>query len=460
MKRFIHSGLSLFLFFISTLMVACGGGSSSSSDSDLSSLNSLSDLPDNSTMVATSSGSSSVSADIATAVSGTPALFTALTPEPHFFEDGFLASVAAQSGSVSEADQNEFWVGEGKCQTIQGAGQTFALISNMGMTLCMMQGAPSTGIFTLSSGTLDDPLTIFDQQADDRHIKVAGVTEGGQGGSQDIYFKVYGTNSVANQYKFDVWFCSQGETNPRGLESVTVDKTTGAITQTSEHNEDQFNATISFSGKIANSGGTFVYDPTADKTLTLLNSGSWDGNTNLFNVQMTVSDGTLSLKAKDSHVQQSQTNTNKVYIISTYTGTELSNVRFLTAAFKTSGGGGTETWSAEGGMEWNDTDTNGPMYASNVIMDIVNTVSALDFSTDSFLSTSPEAPAVDLTDVSCSVTADIEVTMTQTQEAMLAMQALQQSCNDFDDPNFDLCWGDSEINAAKQAIFASQGGPP
>ena len=75
-------------------MVACGGGSSSGSSSDLSSLNSLSDLPDSSTMVATSS-TSSVSANIATAVSGTPSLFTALTPEPHFFEDGFLTSVAA-----------------------------------------------------------------------------------------------------------------------------------------------------------------------------------------------------------------------------------------------------------------------------------------------------------------------------------------------------------------------------
>jgi len=241
--------------------------------------------------------------------------------------------------------------GEGRCKTVEGAGQTFALLSNMGVTLCMMRGAPSAGIFSLTSGTFDndDPDTIFNQKTADRYIQVADVPEGQS--TQDIFFKVYGTDSVPDQYKFDIWFCAEGETSPRGMETVSVNRTTGAITQTSQHQESNFSANSTFSGKIVQSGNSFIYDPTADKTLTMSNSGSWGGNTNLFNVTMTVSDGSLSIKAKDSHVQQGQTNTDKAYTISTYTGTEISDVRFLTAAFKTSGSGGTETWGAEGGME-------------------------------------------------------------------------------------------------------------
>ena len=77
---------------------------------------------------------------------------------------------------------------------------------------------------------------LFDQGATDRVVEVK-VT-GQEHGNQNVFIRVYGTNTVgADVYKVSLNMCSPGGT-PNGKESVEVNRATAMMKASSYHNDE------------------------------------------------------------------------------------------------------------------------------------------------------------------------------------------------------------------------------
>jgi hypothetical protein len=220
MRKIVNGlAVTLTVFFVLAALYSGGIGGCGSTSSETSSsasgttVNSLTKLPDVTTLVTTGSSTSTLKA----AVTGTPPLLkgiTATTADTYFW-NGLIATINA-AASVTSDQINSFWTGEGACRMAQVVGYSFQNVLQGGISLCYMKNAPdSTNGVTINKGS-EAISAIFSQGASNKtilvHAKNFSDAGSGAAGDQDIFIKVFGTGSTEGSYGYgsDLWFCSAG----------------------------------------------------------------------------------------------------------------------------------------------------------------------------------------------------------------------------------------------------------
>jgi len=224
------------------VVLATGCGSSSSAPGAAITNVSVGNLPSASSMAKTNAASAAaLFSNRAVSGAASAPLISSFTDDnvDTYFWGGLLNTVTV-AGSATSAQKNAFFGntvdgpgGMGACQMAQGTAESFSNLLQSANSMCYMKGLISgpTGV-TVDVGTA---ATLFDSAATDKIIKVA--VSGMQGQSaMNVFFKVYGTNTVTSDvYKADLWMCS-GST-PDSVETITVTKSTGLFTDVNKSSQ-------------------------------------------------------------------------------------------------------------------------------------------------------------------------------------------------------------------------------
>ena len=437
-------------FLCALSLAACGGSSSSSSTGEVSSLEQVPDVTD---MVGGASASASLSA-LQAAVSGTPPLLTSITESnaDTYFWNGLIAAINGgttydlTNPAVWDTVSNNLFNGEGSCRMAQAVGFSFQGISQAGTSLCYMKGIPTAmgeeGLVSGPEGTTIDNL--FQQGSANKIIQVE-VTGGGDAETpENVFIRVYGTGTDEGSagYAIDLWFCATGGSTPNGYEQIRVNNSAGTMTQDMVHT-DWGNFTAQFSGYTAtDSSGNVSFDKTKTQSVTLGESGAEWGDHKEY---VSVTGDQIETKSW----QSGSWGERKVYITSQYSGTSTDTLRFLTAGFNGIEQLTNDTFTFNGGSEFQDT-----VYAATAAGNsYFDTAASHDVSGDSFFSGTIGANTTllsALSSFSCSDTPDIVVSMDFTNTAV---QAVEAACeNDFQDMNF--CDG-TTIQQARETVWMS-----
>ena len=441
-------GESMKKVMIALLLLAGCGTTATTATSEKSTISSISQLPNIQTLVMTEAGAANLAAK---AVSGTPPLLTDITATSAdtYFWDGLIADVTA-AGSVTTQNQvDNFWTGEGSCRSAQGFGYAFQNILQGASTLCYMQNMPTAanGV-TVTSGTLADHATIFDQQDTDRVIQVS-ITKGSANQSgQTIFIKVFGTASetASTGYAADLWYCKAGDIS--GYETLRVDSD-GIFSDTSIGTDlsSESQGVNILTGAVKKQGTEFIFDPSKQRAANVYYK---QGDNNIFMSSITITGGQLT--AKDYGLSSWDggitTTTNKDSIVGQYTGDTMATVKLsaVGAAVQDNFSGVLQTEAAA--SEFRDTHyvsvTSGTLYTA---------ATAETFTDPIFDGTATTSTALldKVSDYDCSVTPDIAVAIDFTATATAAIGV--ECENNFQDMNF--C-DDPTINNVRQNTFDFQ----
>lgn len=454
MKRYTFRGVTQFLAFgfTVTLMSACG-----SSGGGVGNLQSLSDLPDSSALVATSGSSNA--ATFTAAVSGAsnaPKLSAiaslSATERDELFWDNVIAEINnAETVTNAQCQADPLWGGrsDGDAAGMSGCFMTevvfraFEPVVRSGGSVCYMKNLPTaeSGV-TISSGYDGEPAELFNQPEDDRHVRV-NVT-GGEEGGEIVNIIVKGSNSVgSDKYHVDLYFCSENSGTPRGVEQIRVNKGSGEISSFNV-NDDQYGTNRSrIIGYLKQSGDSIGFDPSRDKSANVSHDYEEEGRSGKFKASITISDGSLSVKTLDETVEGGGETWNRSqHALAQYSGNAIKDIKFLQGAFTeksscddSEGGncpdfGGEEEHSYSAALEFRDTT-----YVSapdNALLDDLSDLS------DDFYSSSLNVKTTELADYDCSKSPDVTVEMDFDDSAV---DAIRQEC---DGKNFDngnsYCW--------------------
>ena len=465
-KNLLAVGFSL----LGLILVSCGSSTSGGTGgvtAATGTITSLTELPDVDTMVQGGATAVDTSGNIAaktvTGASSAPALvdITSDTAKALFWktDTGNMVDDINDAGDVTQEQQSDFWTGEGSCRMAQMVGYSMQNIKQAGTSTCFMKNMPDViGVEGVVVASGSDPVTstdtFFSKQADDFILKINVANEqdqgDGGGGSQIVYIKVYGTNSLssANDYNVDLWFCADTTSTANGSEQIRYNATTGTLTDTNlETGSNIFSSTFAAT-VTTDSNGAPIFDSASDRTATneFIQTGDFPGVDK--NV-VTVSGSKLF--AKNYHHDDS--NDWKNFAVAQYTGDTMSTLKFLQAGFK--GINGTdENNSWEGSTEFQTNHYEGTGLISALSdSGLVTATDNFTFAGDSFFDTVPADSDVDtssLSDLSCNPTVNYTITMDFADSAVQAVAALCQ--NNFQNMNF--C--DSEaIQTARNLIFQS-----
>ncbi len=431
---------------------ACGSsGSSSSSDSGGSgdgtsqvTVSSLTDIPSLTDIVASSSSQSS-SARIHSAVSGTPPILQDIdaTSADTYFWNGLVATINTAGSVASDEQAGEFWDGEGSCRMAQNVGYSFQNIQQAGTSLCYMKNAPEASSGTsITSGSITDPSELFTPTADSRIVKVA-VSGDEEVGEQNIFIRVYGTGTTEGAAGFaaDLWFCNT-ESTATGYEQLRINSSTGVMTQTSV-STDFGNFTSLFNGQLtADLNGNPIFDSAVAQTVEYTFASEEFGTNKGY---VSVLDGEMTTKNWNSNGDGSS---GKNYIISSYTGDDITELQFNSAGFANQWSfDGTDTDTFYGASEFRDTT-----YVADDSIALFDDTNNFDFTTDSFWDGELEADSEALAataDYDCTATPDSVVAMDMSDAAFQA-EVVSACENNFEDMNF--CDSES-ISQARSAVF-------
>lgn len=442
-------------------LIASGCGSSSSSGL---SINGLDQIPSAKGIVSSSSGSSIGRAAVGRnaslqSTSGTPPLLVDLSSSnvDQYFFNGVVSSIndSSWTGLSSGAKQdlaNNFWGsveggpgGNGACFMAQSVGESIGRMLESATSLCYMKNIPGVSGVTIEPAI--EGSALFQQQAADRVVRVnvsgGGGGEGGGGGGggdQRIFIQVFGTNTVgADVYKVQLNMCDTSG-NARGKETIEVNRSTGKMTATGLHDEGEGAGSNSMTGGLrVNSSGNLEWDPASIRTATGAFSGEWGTFKGSLEISST---GIITAKRFNVWENGGHGGVDKNYSISSFSGTALSSVRFLEAAYK-----GINSWDAEEHSYTGSTSYRDTFYM-NVANDFTSTVAAYDLAGDTFFANDVSDP--DLSDVDCSLTPEYTVTVDMESAPM---QSVRETCEGDRYDNYNLCWGEGVQNAQNR-IFS------
>ncbi|MBU1917655.1 hypothetical protein KKF63_06000, partial [bacterium] len=320
-------------FFILVFAVNCGGGSSggdNNNDTGNSTISSLDDIPDVTSIVNGGGSSASLSA-LMKAVSGTPPKLADIDEDnaDTYFWNGLIADINTNGATAEDAEA--FWDGEGACRMAQEVGYSFQNISQNGTSLCYMKNAPQaasgtvveTGSEYLEGG---DVSTMFNQGSETRIIKVEvtdmpkpeDMGEGMEDMNEEIFIQVYGTASTEGSagYAVDLWFCHE-EATPDSIEQIRVTEATNTITQTNI-NTGWGNYTSSFTGILTtDSEGSVSYDPNEEQSVVYTFEDPYWGS---HKAKVTVDGSQMTTLGWNTYSSGGMSNEHKNYTVSSYTG--------------------------------------------------------------------------------------------------------------------------------------------
>ncbi|MBI4366206.1 MAG: hypothetical protein HY543_05240 [Deltaproteobacteria bacterium] len=416
----------------------------------------MSDLPSTSSLVNRSSASSSLSAkSLGKAATGTPPLLKDLSSNSvdTYFWDGLLASINSTAvGSITAAQRQGFWQGEGACRMAQAVGYAFQHILQGGTSMCYMQNAPksSNGV-TVTSGE-GEVSKVFNQGTSNKVVKV-NVTNfpGEESESETIFIKVYGSGSSegTSGYAADLWFCSSSG-SAKGYEQIRVNNTDKTVTVTSTHSDfGSFVGTISAS--LTSSGGQLVFDSSKERSATVY-FGPKDGTFTFLGSVTINSSNLLTARDYSTGAFGGQSNTNKHAIFAEYTGDTLDTLRFSAASFALQ-----DTFGGNPMTITDATEYSTSKYANVDSGTLLTTAQAERFDGDIYKGTSStqysnaRSKLDAVSGFSCSTSADAVVSMDFSQSGPLAVASKCES--HFASMNF--CDG-SSVQSARDKIFLSQ----
>lgn len=453
----------IFTLFLSLFHVACGGGGTSVT------LNGLNQLPSASNVVASSSTSAIRNAYGLRALSlqnavGTPPLLTSFESvsqvDAKFF-DGAVAAINSPSFSSlsqagKEALRDKFYGqveggpgGQGACMMAQSVGEAIGRMLESDITVCYLKNMPSAEGVQISP-SLEDPSTLFAQQAEDRIVKVniSGYEGEGGGSGEDhmpdaVFIQVSGTASVTEDvYRVHLYFCQDGSVT--GSETIEVNKANGLYTTESYENDEGGSGGSRMTGYVINNGSVLTFDPSRPREV----SGGWrwsyQGEKGVFKGNLVINpDSTIDALRYDEWSGQGHSGVDRNYSKSAYSGTGLSTLRFLHAAYKglNNQSGEDETWSYAGDANWNE---NVGYYQSGS-NDFSASVNAYDFSAGFWDGNIQEGEM----EGDCSASPDYTVEM---NFSLPSAQEVSQTCETDRFENYNMCWG-SEIQQAQQALW-------
>lgn len=437
------------------------------------SLSNLSQLPDAEDMVAGSGANGSSAAQLATlpnylrlglnlqSVSGTPPTILSLTSSnaDTYFWNGLVAAINT-AGSATVSQRNQFWGqdtstpgpgGHGACMMAQSVGESLQRMREAASTMCYMKGmvSASSGVTVTGAAQSD----AFNQGADDKLVRVDVTnapmdrSSGRPTGSFNVFFKVFGTNSVTSEvYKYDMWMCNSGTAGE--IETLTVNKTTGEMTSTRTSSRsgrsggrptytssDALTAYLTVDGS-----GNISFDRSRSRTATSTHSGGW-GN---FKGQIEVTGSDLIYARR---YFSGTWGVDKNYSLSAFGGTSFSDFKFLQAAYKgkSDPSGPTTAHEYDGVTEYRDT-----FYASVASSDLSAEVDEFNMDTDTFLS-SFSAPTFSIGSYTCSDTPDVTVSM---DFADTAVAAVGTECNNESTRiDYEMC-NSTAVQNAMNRVFA------
>ncbi len=427
------------------LIAGCGTGASGNSSTVA--LTSLSQIPDVADIV---SGSDAASLRTKSSVTGTPPILSSITQTnaDTYFWNGLIAELNT-AGTATEEQRNTFWAGEGACRMAQATGYSFQNVIQGGSSLCYMKNAPSAAAgVTIVSGSVPDVSQIFNQSAGTR---VVGVQITGSPNpdedqpDQNIFIRVHGTDSEVGSagYAADLWFCNEGNSTPRGYETIRVNANELASTS---YNSDfgTFGAVITAS-LVENASGDIMFDTTQERNAHVF----FEGEGNNFEGFISVSGDFLTSKIVQTGSFQENSFSMKNYIVSQFSGDSLSNLVFEAAGFHLENTFNDFTNTFGGASEFHDT-----FYESLQEGDLFDLVDGFDFADDAFFEGGSETLAglaAAMANYDCSTTPDVVVSMDFNVPEVQAVAAICE--NFFQDMNF--CDGDA-IQEARQIVFNSQ----
>lgn len=456
MNRFLLLGL----LAIGFSFTSCGGSTSSSGLSGLS----LSDIPNTTDAIASATSSGSMTLHNLHAlgypsVHGTPptmgevsdAVHSSYTALDTYFWGGTLASFQ-NPANVNSGNRDDFWVGQNKCYVFQGVGFAAQNIEENSGSLCYMKNAPdaASGV-TVTSGGISQA-SVFDQQSDDRLVRITTTNDGA--GGQNVFIRVKGTTNVGSDvYRAELYFCdTSGGGSPNGSESFEFNKTTLVLTGDSKHAEGGGGAFISSITAYLTEGadGSIIFDTSRAREVSMQGHGTWGD----FKGYVNISGDRIINKSwnKNSFTDGFGTHNfqNKSYIAADFVGDAENGIRVSSAASKQYFSDGTWDGTNIAGMEFNDLST--PEYATLASGDLYDLASGFVFADDSFFTGSLSTPSTTV-DESCAATPDVTVTMDFSDSAVLAIQTL---CENHHFENMNFCNGD-EVQTAQSNVFQDYG---
>ncbi len=355
MIRTVFVGLAL-----TSVFIACGGGGGLS-------VSSLSQLPDPATMVATSSTDTGLSL---AAVSGEAPLLSELSSDPdgYFWNDliAKLSDEGLDAEDFEQADVDAFWggvtsgpSGQGGCFMAQNVGMVFSNLLEGATSSCYMKSMP-----TASSGVTISPepeagrTTIFDQSSDDHlvHVAISNITEGEdeEKKNMDVYITVFGTNSTGSSdiYKVRLAMCNDGDLN--GVETFEVNKSDKTYVSKNVNKEG---AGKGFSSELkayltSGSGDGLAFDTDKERSISMhgsFNNEDWASN-------IKISSGLIYSVMRSLRQNGGEDELNRNSSVAQFTGSDVTNARFLAAGYKgySYRGDDTNSNTFSGALEWHD----------------------------------------------------------------------------------------------------------
>ncbi len=408
------------------LKSAAAGCSRLGGSSNLASIN-LTKIPSPSELFRSATGASTVGTS---AVSGTPPTLgdiPSVGAENVFWRPGVVAALA--SGTATSDQCNEFFgsnadgssSGQGACYTTMNLGGAVQEILRSGTTLCYMKRAPTqtnlaAGAVTVVGGTLPaggiNNLMATPSGGSARLIQVS-VPNDGPG--ERIFIRIASQNTNASNnhaYAMNFWACTDGAVQEYETTSIS---NAGVYSTTSANQSENgiFNALIQ-ARLVSNGTGGFTFDTTASRTAetVYVYSNSFSNGRNRSQITLTPNNEIFA-KANDSWGSDGR----KAYSVGTFTGSSALTLRFLAGAVKQEflPAYGSQVPSA---FEYRDT-----AYLASPANSYLPTVSAVDFSSDTFYSTIP-TPTYDTSPYDCNATADVSLSMDFSRPELQAVEAV------------------------------------
>ncbi len=448
---------------LSTIIAAYAGygcGSTTTTTTATSDLEtvSLDKLPSVSGLVTASGSSAKLGFGVDAgelAVSGTPPKLGDISDAAAdtYFWNGLVATINATSGSISQAQANQFFgqvaggpAGNGACMMAQTVAESLSRILQSGGTACYMKGIAKVKSGVTVTGAAQD--SVFAQTDADKLVKIAisGMERGGHDskvnaaatGDVSVFIKVYGKTSMgADKYKVGMYMCQGGVADQ--IETMEVDKVLGTYKTTSGQDGSDGVGAESITAYIKKDGESIVFDKTKSRTASNFYTGSWGK----FRGELTVSgDNVITAKL----LNKSSWGTDKNYSITSFTGASMKEISFTDGAFKGQNSQENNSYvnNYSGATEFQDT-----YYKAIASSSKLTTVQAYDFAADEFF-TKIDAPTIDLSAADCSATATVNVTMDFTDTAIVA---LKETCEGDRFDNYDMCWN-SDVQDAMTKVFS------
>lgn len=363
-----------------------------------------------------------------------------------FFFNGLIETIT-DNGSATADEAQEFFgstddgpSGQGGCRMAQSVGESIGRMLQSGTSTCYMKGATRAANGITVTGA--EKATLFDQTAEDKNIKVSVVNMGDED-DMFVHIRVYGTNSVGSDvYKVQLFFCSDNVSDPNSREIVTVNRNSGEYT--AEHHKHQ-GAELGrevVTGYLTSSGGSIQFDPSKIREANSHWSSTW--GTYKGKIQITGEDRIYAWRY-NSFTSGMTTGIDKNYSIADFSGSGLSTLRFLQAAYKGISKWGADTHNYSGATEYRNT-----FYAAAMDNELLPFVTSYSFAGDSFFS-SLTVPTPNFNDLDCGESVDAEVGMDFSAPAIVDLQA---TCEADRYDNYSMCWND-DIATAQQYVFSS-----